>query len=165
MRNPVRLRIDALLEGLLVVLMTIMVLNVLWQVFTRFVLGSPSSYTEEIARYLLVWVGLLGAAYATGKQAHLAIEILPSRLANPNRHRLDLLIQVLIAGFAMTVLVVGGTQLVRLTLSLGQTSAALGIPLGYIYLVLPLSGLLILYYAGERARSALRGMRQSEERC
>ena len=155
-----RKRIDRLLETLLVVLMGAMVLNVLWQVFTRFVISSPSSYTEEIARYLLIWVGLLGAAYATGQGSHLAVDILPTRLKGRARFRLQLLLKALVASFAFAVLVVGGAQLVRLTLSLGQTSAALHIPLGYVYLVLPVSGLIIVFFVLDQARDDLRLLRQ-----
>jgi TRAP-type C4-dicarboxylate transport system permease small subunit len=55
--------------------MIMMVLNVAWQVLTRFVLQNPSSYTEELARYLLIWLGLLGAGYCVGQRSHLAIDI------------------------------------------------------------------------------------------
>ena len=67
--------IDKRLELALIILMGVNVLNVLWQVFTRFVLRDPSSFTEELARYLLIWVGLLGASYAAGKKMHLAIDV------------------------------------------------------------------------------------------
>jgi hypothetical protein len=60
--------------------MAVSVLNVLWQVFTRFVIRHPSSYTEELARYLLVWVGLLGAAYASGHKLHLAIDLFSQKM-------------------------------------------------------------------------------------
>ena len=60
-------------------LLTIMVLDVIWQVFTRFVLKHPSSYTEELAGFLLIWIGLLGAGYAFYIRAHLGIDILKQR--------------------------------------------------------------------------------------
>ncbi len=65
----IRRGVDFALEWLLVALMSLMVVNVLWQVATRFLLNDPSSFTEEIARYLLIWVGLLGSAYAVGKRS------------------------------------------------------------------------------------------------
>ena len=60
------------------------------------------------------------------------------------------------------MLVVGGSGLVWLTLDLGQTSAALQIPLGYVYLVLPLSGLLMMYYSALHGREALKRWREAE---
>ncbi len=137
---------DRVLGWVLAVLMGVSVINVLWQVFTRYVLANPSSFTEELARYLLIWIALLGAAYAVGRRMHLAIDALPSALTGRMRHFLGVLAQVLVALFALSVLVVGGIRLVSLTLTLGQTSAALHVPLGYVYLALPVSGLLIMWY-------------------
>jgi TRAP-type C4-dicarboxylate transport system permease small subunit len=125
--------------------MVIMVLNVLWQVFSRYVLNNPSGFTDELAGFLMIWVGLLGAAYASGKGLHLAIDVL--RESNINSKFLDRIIPVLIILFAVGVLVIGGGRLVYLTLYLEQYSANLKIPVGYVYLALPLSGLLITYYA------------------
>lgn len=131
---------------LLIVLMVVLVLDVVWQVAARYLVKSPSSFTDELARFLLIWVGLFGSAYALGKKRHLAIDILPSRLTGKKKRRLNNLIQSLIILFSLTVLVIGGIRLVVITLTLDQTSAALGIPLGYIYLALPLSGLFMIYY-------------------
>jgi TRAP-type C4-dicarboxylate transport system permease small subunit len=151
----VRRVVDRVLEWLLVACMSLMVINVLWQVATRFLLRNPSSFTEEIARYLLVWVGVLGGAYAVGKRIHLAIDLLPSKLEGRRKAILELFIEVCIFVFAALVLVIGGSGLVWLTLDLGQTSAALQIPLGFVYLVLPLSGLLMMFYSGLHGAEAL----------
>ncbi|QXD14451.1 TRAP transporter small permease [Rhodocaloribacter litoris] len=145
--EKLRRLVDRGLAGLLVGVIGLAVLNVLWQVFTRWVLRDPSSYTEELARYLLIWIGLLGAAYAAGQKLHLAIDLLPGRLTGRARHLLELAIGGCVFVFALAVMVVGGSRLVLLTLRFEQTSAALGVPLGYVYLVLPLSGLLIMFYA------------------
>lgn len=124
-----------------------MVLNVLWQVGSRFILRSPSSFTDELARFLLIWVSLLGASYVTGKKMHLAIDILPAKLEGKKQRNLNVLINVLVALFALFAMVWGGIKLVYITLTLNQTSAALNVPLGYVYLVVPLSGLIIIYYS------------------
>ncbi|MEO9476699.1 MAG: TRAP transporter small permease [Cyclobacteriaceae bacterium] len=142
MRNS----IDKVLSWGLVVLMSVMVINVLWQVASRYLLGSPSLFTDELASFLLIWVGLFGAAYAAGQKAHLAIDILPNKLTGRKKHILNVTISVLSVLFALTVMVIGGMRLVYLTLSLEQLSATLRVPLGYVYLAIPLSGLLIIYY-------------------
>jgi len=145
--NKCTFAVDRALGWVLVALMGIAVLNVLWQVFTRFVLADPSSFTDELARYLLIWIGLLGASYAAGRHMHLAIDLLPSRQTGRRRFYLSVLIEACIFLFALFVLVLGGVKLVTLTLTLGQTSAALHVPLGYIYLALPLSGLLMMFFS------------------
>lgn len=144
--------IDQILEKVLITLMALMVLNVTWQVLSRYFalwgfIDSASSFTEELARYFLIWVGLLGAAYATGKKMHLAIDLLPSKLTGAKALLLDRVIRVIVIVFALLGMVIGGSRLVYLTFLLGQTSAAIGLPIGYVYLVLPLSGVLIIYYS------------------
>jgi TRAP-type C4-dicarboxylate transport system permease small subunit len=140
-------RVDRLLEFVLAILMGVNVLNVLWQVFTRFVLRNPSSFTGEMARYLLIWVGLLGASYAAGKKMHLAIDVALQTLKDKKKIAIEIVIQVFIFLFSFLVMVLGGLRLVAITLTLDQISAALRIKIGYVYLVLPLSGLLIMFYA------------------
>ncbi len=146
LRN-IKTSVDRVLEWILIVLMAANVLNVLWQVFTRFVLKNPSSFTEELARYLLIWVGLLGASYVAGRKMHLAIDVVVNRLAGRARRLAEYLIEVSIFVFALLVMVFGGIRLVIITLTLSQISAVLRIKLGYVYLVLPLSGLLIMFYS------------------
>lgn len=143
--KPIRLA-NRVLEWFLIFLMTANVINVLWQVFTRFVLKDSSSFTEELARFLLIWVGLLGASYAAGKKMHLAIEVFQEKLQGKALIWVEIGIQVFIFLFALLAMVYGGLRLVFITLKLNQVSAALQIPLGYVYLVLPMSGFLIMLY-------------------
>lgn len=145
--KKVRDNIDIILEFVLVCLMGISVLNVLWQVATRFILKNPSSYTEEIARFLLIWIGLLGAAYGIGKKIHLAIDVLKQRLPGKQRLRIDILINSFVILFAVMVMIIGGIYLVNLTFELHQISAALQLKLGYVYLAVPLSGMLMSFYS------------------
>ena len=142
--------VDRTLEVTLAAVMAAMVLTVLWQVATRYLLRDPSSVTEELARFGLVWLGLLGASYGFGQRAHLAIELIP------RTRFLELVVAASVAAFAILVLVVGGLRLVYATLALGQTSAALQIERGYVYLALPLSGALILFYTLEAALARAR---------
>lgn len=145
--NPVKTAMDRLLGGVIALLLAGMVINVVWQVFTRFVMRSPSSYTEELARYSMIWVGLLGAAYCSGRRSHLALDLVPMLLKGTARRVLDVVIQLAVLAFALAVLVGGGGRLVWITFKLGQVSAALQVKLGYVYLALPVSGAFIALYA------------------
>ncbi|SHK18542.1 TRAP-type C4-dicarboxylate transport system, small permease component [Reichenbachiella agariperforans] len=142
----IRQKLDSYLEVALSLLLGLMVLNVLWQVASRFLLNDPSAFTDELARYLLIWVGLLGAAYATGKRMHVSIDLITRKLNEKQQAVHFRLIRFIILCFAIFVLILGGTRLVYITFILGQTSSAMQVSLGYIYLALPLSGLLICYY-------------------
>ena len=139
--------LDAVLTRVLVLLMFCLVASVLWQVFSRYILSSPSSWTEELARFLLIWISLLGAAYAFRGGMHLALDLLPGKVSGKNASRLKYLTIFLIVLFSFTVLVVGGFGLVQLTWELKQYSAVLGLPMSYVYSVIPVSGLLICVYA------------------
>lgn len=139
-------KIDRILGGLLAFLMAIMTLDVLWGVFTRYALGSQASWSDELARFLLIWVGILGAAYVSGQRQHLAIDLLRPKLSPENRRRLDLFIQSLVILFAFTIMVIGGLRLVYITQALQQLSSALQIPMAFVYMVVPISGILIIYY-------------------
>ncbi|HPC35800.1 MAG TPA: TRAP transporter small permease [Candidatus Marinimicrobia bacterium] len=143
----VRKILDNILKWMVVILMALSVFNVLWQVFTRFILHNPSSYTEELARYLLIWVGLLGAAYASGHKLHLAIDLFSAKMKKNNAIRLQIFIQICVLFFATSVMVIGGLRLVAITLTLNQVSAALQVKLAYVYMVLPISGILIAVYS------------------
>lgn len=140
-------KLDHFLAVFLMILMAAIVLDVTWQVLSRFIVGNPSSFTEEIARFLLVWIGLLGAAYAFRTHAHLGLDLFTSKLSFEKRLRADIVAQLVSFGFSASVLVYGGIKLVQLQLELGQTSAALQVKMGYVYSVIPLAGVLICIYA------------------
>ena len=155
--KALRAAIDRLLGSLICVLMAAMVINVLWQVFTRFVLKNPSSFTEEAARYMMIWVGLLGSAYATGRKSHLALDLITAKFQGGRKRASEIFIHGLVLLFALTVLLGGGGRLVWIQLSLGQQSAALQFKLGYIYLAVPLAGLFIAFYSIVFLIEAFRG--------
>lgn len=141
-----KLSLDKWIANLLIIFMALMVLNVTWQVASRFIFQDPSSFTDELSRYLLIWVGMLGSAYVAGKNEHLAIDILINKLKGNAQIKLLMFIQFLILIFALFVMVLGGSNLVYITFMLGQKSATLQLPLSFIYGIIPFSGLLIIYY-------------------
>lgn len=126
--------------------MGLLVIDVVWQVFSRYILNAPSTFTDELARFLLIWVSLLGAAYYSGQNMHIAINVLPDRLSPANRVKLQILIRILIILFVLCVLVIGGGTLVYTTFTFLQITPSLQIPMALVYLIGPISGLLIIYY-------------------
>jgi TRAP-type C4-dicarboxylate transport system permease small subunit len=72
--------IDTVFRVLLASLLAMMVLCVTWQIVSRYFLGDPSSWTEELSRFLLIWVGLLGGSYAYHAKMHLGLDLLAERL-------------------------------------------------------------------------------------
>lgn len=139
-------KLDNFVAWTLIVLMGLMVINVTWQVLSRYVVQNPSSFTDELSRYMLIWLGMLGAAYVAGKDQHLAIGILLKKFTGKPKLKLLILINTLVLLFALIAMVLGGSNLVYITYILEQKSATLQIPLAYIYTIVPISGILVVYY-------------------
>ncbi|MCD9520235.1 TRAP transporter small permease [Photobacterium phosphoreum] len=135
------------LAAFTVSLSTFLVLCVIWQVLSRYIIDRPSTVTDELARYLFMWVALVGAAYTTGQKRHLAIDLLTMKLKGKYKVINELIIQIAIAAFAFVVLVYGGSNLAIKTLATGQLTPALGWEMGYIYFCLPISGALMIFYS------------------
>ncbi|PJC87283.1 TRAP transporter small permease [Vibrio sp. HA2012] len=129
-------------------LSSFLVICVVWQVFSRYVLNSPSTTTDEIARFLFIWVGLMGAAYTLGKKRHLAIDLMAMKLEHlPVKQAvLHLIINLISIFFASVIMIYGGGSLMLKTLATGQVSPALGIEMGLVYAAVPLCGFFMLVY-------------------
>lgn len=144
--------LNRILEYALIFFMAMMVFSVVWQVFTRFILNDPSVFTDELSRYLLIWIGILGGAYTFSIKRHLALELLVTRLKARNQHVLNIVISCFVLSFSSVALVYGGWSFMMTTLHHNQVSPGLSIGehqllIGYVYTVAPLSGVIICYYA------------------
>jgi len=155
------------LEIAVIVIMGALVLDVLWQVVTRFASTiptvvplpsfaaaflesvKPSSWSEELATMLLIWVSLLGASVAFIEKSHLGVDYFVNKLPAKPKAVIEIVVYVLIGCFAVGALMYGGYRLVSLTLLTDQRSAALGIKMGHVYLALPISGFFILIFSIE----------------
>ena len=138
--------VDNALRALLVLLVVVLVSSVAWQVLSRYLLENPSPWTEELARFLLIWISMLGASYAFRQNAHLGLELLPEKLEGRQATALRYFTLAVVVLFATTILIIGGFNLVSLTWELRQYSAVLGMPIAWVYSVVPLTGVLIVFY-------------------
>jgi TRAP-type C4-dicarboxylate transport system permease small subunit len=143
------------LEGALGLAMAVLVLAVVWQVVSRFVLSRPSSWTEELARALMIWVSFLGAAVAYARGGHLGVDYFVNRLAAPSRRVVTVGAHLAVAFFSLLVMVYGGALLVGRVLALGQLTPALGLHVGHLYLPVPIGGGFIALFALEFAWESL----------
>ncbi|MCI8448329.1 MAG: TRAP transporter small permease [Eubacterium sp.] len=122
----------------------VMVALTCWQVFTRYVLGSPSSWSEELVSYMFAWMSLLGASIVTSERGHMNIPILVERVSPAAQKLLLCLGEVTAFLFSAVILTYGGIQITNL--AMGQMTSSLGVPIGIFYIVLPLCGLLNMVY-------------------
>lgn len=137
--------IDKTMEFLTAALMAVMVVVALWQVFTRFVLNDPSTISEEFLRYSLIWLTLVGAALAHGKKKHLAVLFAVRKFPKKRQPIVGIIIEIFVILFAVIILIIGGSNATQS--AVGQISSAMQLPMQYLYLCLPIGGVLFSYYA------------------
>lgn len=141
--NRVRRALGGVLAAFAGALLVIMTLLVLYQVFTRYVLGSPAAFTEELVRYALIWTSMISGAYAFLHRKHMSLVVLRDRFSPAVRRTLILGSDVLVLVFAVFVLVIGGTMLAFSAAT--NYSALLGISRGLVYAIGPVAGLAIAF--------------------
>ena len=153
--KKVRTILDLLLNILAGSSFAVMVILTCWQVFTRYVLKSPSSWSEELVSYMFAWMSLLGASIVTSEHGHMNIPILVERVGESARKVLLCLGEVVAFGFSAVILVYGGIQITHL--AMGQMTSSLGVPIGVFYIVLPLAGALNMIYTVMNMADIIKG--------
>ena len=153
--NQLLSKLEKALEGIVILAVAALVIDVLWQVFTGFFSSyvpwlQPSRWTEEFARLLLIWVTMLGAAVAFRRREHLGVDYFVGKL-DPNARRLaEIIVELVIIVFAGVTMVYGGYVLVTETLAAGQLTPAMGLKMGHVYTAVPISGLFIVAFGTQR---------------
>ena len=138
------------LELVTIVLFTTLVFVVLWGVISRYWPGiPPSDWTEELGIYLLVWVSLLASALTYRERGHLGVDFLVSYFDPAARRLSAIFVELCVIAFAGFVFCYGGYLLVSETLGSGQLTPVLQWRTGYLYLVVPVSGLFFVAFAVE----------------
>ncbi|WP_226618645.1 TRAP transporter small permease [Cytobacillus firmus] len=133
--------LNAFIKWILILLFFIMVIVVFLQVLFRFVLDQPLAWTEELSRYLLVWITFLGAGYAVSVKAHPSIELLFEKANQAVRRVLLALSTVLVVFFFYQIIV---NSFIFIERSMMQTSPALQLPMGMVYMVIPIASILFV---------------------
>ena len=129
------------IKHVLNVILAVLVIVVFLQVIFRFVLGAPLAWTEELARYCLIWITFLGAAFAMSTKAHIGMEFFMKLFAVSIRKALYILATLATLTFFLLMVVQGYDLASR---SMSQLSPVLRIPMGAIYAVIPLSGCILI---------------------
>lgn len=137
--------VDKITEILASAILALMTILVTWQVITRFVLKSPSTVTEALAKYLFIWLVLVTAAYVVGKREHMSLGFFVGRFSTKTRAVLGIITEMIIFAFVAIVLVYGGGYIALHAMN--QMDSALPVPVGVIYLALPVGGVLSAFYS------------------
>lgn len=146
MLRSLRTVVDRLLQVGLILSFTVLALCVIWQVVSRYVLGNPSVFTEEVSRFAVIWLSLLGTAYACGRLEHMAYDMLAEKLKGPALLLHMRAVAVMVLVFSAAVFLYGGLKLVLRAFQVEQFSATLEVPMGYVYSCIPIAGVCIVFY-------------------
>lgn len=136
--------LNSVLSVLAGVSFIVMVALVCWQVFTRYILQNPSTWSEELVGYMFAWMALFGASLVTGERGHMNIPVLVERFSMGGRKVFAILAEVVALLFSASILVYGGLQIA--SLAMGQMTSSLGVAIGTFYWVMPVCGILNVVY-------------------
>lgn len=144
--HALRRLIDRLLQAGLILSFTVLSVCVIWQVFSRYLLGNPSTWTEETSRFAVIWLSLLGTAYGCGRMEHMAYDMLREKLSGAKLLAHMRAVAALVLVFVVAVFVYGGLKLVLRAAEFGQLSATLEVPMSWVYACIPISGVCMTFY-------------------
>lgn len=139
-----RTGLDALLRWFCIALFAVMIGLVTWQVVARWTVGG-NVWTEVMARIVFIWQGLIGAAYVIGEKEDVAMDFLVKRFHPVVVKAVEIFAFCVLGAFAVWVMIYGGLKYIESTWS--DTVQLLPVTQGQVYLVLPITGALIVLYA------------------
>ncbi|WP_394140049.1 TRAP transporter small permease [Cytobacillus oceanisediminis] len=133
--------INKVVGWLLFVMLAVMSVLISWQVFARFVVGESLTFSEEASRFLMIWLTLLGAAYAIKEGSLIAIDLLQSKLTGAAGRSVRTLMSVISCVFYI-ILIINGFMMAQ-SISF-QTAPTTGLSMFWPMLALPSGGVLML---------------------
>lgn len=142
--KSIKFYVDKILFFLLSLVIFAMLLCVSLQVFSRYVMKSPFVFTEELVRFLLIWLGLLGGSYSFGVKGHIALTLFFDKFNDIIKFIAKIIIDIAIFLLSLFILIIGGLKLISITHN--QVSSVLAIPMWWVYTVSPISGIIIVFY-------------------
>ena len=140
MRNVIN-RIMNVLAGVSLIAMTALTC---WQVFTRYILNNPSTWSEELVGYLFAWASLFGASLITGERGHMNIPVVVELMPAKAQKFFAVFGEVIAMLFSAIILIYGGYKITLL--AMGQMTSSLGIAVGVFYIAMPVCGVINILY-------------------
>jgi len=133
-----------LLEWVLAALLALLCLVVLTGVVTRYAFNQPVIWSEEVARYFFIWISFVGAGVGVKHAANFGLNLVSVRLSARGRWLLDLAVDVTVAVFGFALMYYGWKimPLVRMV-----RGSAVDISMDWIFLAIPVGGLLMVWYS------------------
>ena len=152
--HKVKAGIMQVLGFVIIALFAFMTLIGTYQIVTRYFFNRPSTVSEELLTYAFTWMALLASAYVFGKRDHMRMGFLADKLIGAPRKYLEITIDLLTFLLAAVVMVYGGISITKLTMI--QKTASLQVPMAYVYVIVPVTGVLIMIFSLMNAIGNLR---------
>jgi TRAP-type C4-dicarboxylate transport system permease small subunit len=146
------------IQIVIMVMFAALIVTVFYQVLGRYLFNAPPSWSEELARFLQVWIALLASALCIQQGMHLGVDYLLYAVPPRGRAVLEALVHVMVSGFLLLLLVQGGKIL---DVAGVQSSPAMGINMWYAYLAVPVGAVLMLLESVLKLGESLRALRSA----
>lgn len=147
--------LDKTMKFLSAATLFVMLILVVWQVFTRYILKNPSTWSEELVGYLFAWSTLFGASLIVSERGHMNIPVFVDTKSPNVQKKAAIFSEVIIFLFSLAVLTYGGIRITRLALN--QMTSSLGVAIGLFYIPLPLTGIINMIYSICNIRMIING--------
>lgn len=136
--------ISTVLNFLIIVSFSILILSCILQVFTRFILNSSLSWTEELARYSFIWANMLGAILCTKNKTNAVVTIITDNVTHSKKIKLQIITNILSIIIGIIIFYFG----IRVAYAVRtQLSPALRISNLFIYGAAPVFAALLIFYS------------------
>ena len=146
-------RLNRISEVACCFLLLAMTMVVALQVVCRYLLGASLTWSEEFARFSLVWITFLGGSIALKRRAHMGFQALTTALPPKARSLTETLTLITIMGF-LSIATLKGFQLAMFNMA--QHSPAMGVPMGIVYFAVPTGAVLMLVHVTDQLATLVR---------
>jgi TRAP-type C4-dicarboxylate transport system permease small subunit len=157
--NRLRRAGDKLLEVVAMAMFLLLIVVTFFQVLSRYIFPVPISFTEELGRFLFIWVSFLGTAIVMGRDEHIRLDLFQGRVSKRATDILRMVVYVLVALLSLIILL-PSPDLLRIAAR--QTAAVSRLSMGVVYLVLPVSALLTMLYSLSHFARTVKGLRRRD---
>ena len=157
--GSIRAVLDRILDVLAGMSLIAMTALTCWQVFTRYVLNAPSTWSEELVGYLFAWASLFGASLITGERGHMNIPVVVEKLPPAGRRFFSIFGEIVAMAFSAVILIYGGYQITQL--AMGQMTSSLGVAVGIFYVAMPVCGVINILYTALNIYDICKGKKEA----
>jgi TRAP-type C4-dicarboxylate transport system permease small subunit len=135
---------DRTLEAAAIISFAGLIFMTLFQVLSRYIFSVPIAFSEEVGRFLFIWISFLGAAIVMERNEHIRLDVFAGKISPENYRKIQVLVFCLTGAFSL-LLLAKGTEM--LDVAFRQTAPVSRLSMGWVYLVIPISAFFMAVYS------------------